>query len=210
MSSLGFGLLAVSTLFVIVNPLAEVPAFLAMTQHDTPEQRIRTARLACSVTAAVLLVFALVGTWIFKALGITRPAFQLAASVVLLLVAGHAARSTLARLLDARGNGCGCGKRGHRGHAAGHADARRPRRDLDGDPPAQRGEELGGPARSLRRDPPGRGGSYVILRVAARGASWLSPIALRIATRVMGLLLAAVAFQFMRNAFQTVTTHIRS
>jgi multiple antibiotic resistance protein len=50
----------------------------------------------------------------------------------------------------------------------------------------------------------------VILRVAARGASWLSPIALRIATRVMGLLLAAVAFQFMRNAFQTVTTHIRS
>lgn len=44
--------------------------------------------------------------------------------------------------------------------------------------------------------------SYLILRVAARGARWLSPIALRIATRIMGLLLAAVAVQFMLNGLQ--------
>ena len=35
----------------------------------------------------------------------------------------------------------------------------------------------------------------------------LRPIAMRIATRVMGLLLAAVAFQFMLNALQAVTWH---
>jgi multiple antibiotic resistance protein len=39
-------LLAASSLFVIVDPLATVPAFLAMTPNDTPEHRIKTARLA--------------------------------------------------------------------------------------------------------------------------------------------------------------------
>jgi multiple antibiotic resistance protein len=42
--------------------------------------------------------------------------------------------------------------------------------------------------------------SYLILRLSARGMKWLSPIALRITTRVMGLLLAAIAFQFALNA----------
>src|SRR5436309_3139272 len=37
-------LLAGSSLFVIVDPLATVPAFLAMTPIDPPEQRIRLAR----------------------------------------------------------------------------------------------------------------------------------------------------------------------
>src|SRR6266404_5464685 len=75
-------LLAASSLFVIVDPLAVVPAFLAMTPTDSPEQRIRMARLACCVMAGVLIVFAIAGKWIFKFLGITMPAFQIAASNV--------------------------------------------------------------------------------------------------------------------------------
>jgi len=42
--------------------------------------------------------------------------------------------------------------------------------------------------------------SYYVFKLAARGANWISPIAMRIFSRVMGLLLAAVAFQFMINA----------
>ena len=42
--------------------------------------------------------------------------------------------------------------------------------------------------------------SYCILRVSARGAKWLTPIAMKIVIRVMGLLLAALAFQFLINA----------
>ncbi|HEX3857801.1 MAG TPA: MarC family protein [Verrucomicrobiae bacterium] len=80
-------LLAASSLFVIVDPLATVPAFLAMTPSDTPEQRIRTARLACCVAASVLLVFSIAGQLLFKVMDITMPAFQIAASIVLLLVA---------------------------------------------------------------------------------------------------------------------------
>jgi multiple antibiotic resistance protein len=44
--------------------------------------------------------------------------------------------------------------------------------------------------------------SYVILRLGARGARWINPIAMKITTRIMGLLLAAVPFQFMLNALK--------
>src|ERR1043165_3259972 len=82
-----YTLLASSSLFVIVDPLATVPAFIAMTPTDTPAERIRMARLACCVMGGILLLFAIAGQFIFKVLGITIPAFQLAASIVLLLVA---------------------------------------------------------------------------------------------------------------------------
>jgi multiple antibiotic resistance protein len=38
--------------------------------------------------------------------------------------------------------------------------------------------------------------------LSARGAQWLNPIALRITTRIMGLLLAAVAVQFMLDGLK--------
>ena len=44
--------------------------------------------------------------------------------------------------------------------------------------------------------------SYLVFRVAVRGARWLNPIAMKLATRLMGLMLAAVAFQFMVNALR--------
>src|SRR5262245_5865810 len=91
-------LLASSSLFFIVDPFATVPAFLAMTPTDTPEQRIRMARLACCVMAGVLIVFAAAGKIIFKVLGITMPAFQLAASIVLLLVALDMLRAQRSRV----------------------------------------------------------------------------------------------------------------
>ena len=208
MSALGFGLLAVSTLFVIVDPVAAVPAFLAMTHDDTPERRIRTARLACWVTAAVLLVFAIVGGWVFKILGITMTAFQLAASVVLLLIALDMLRAQRSRVQETREE-----------TAAGAA-----KEDVAVTPLAV--PMLAGPgaistAIVLRNEARGwvdqlvlygaivlvAAATYVVLHLAASGASWLSPIATRIATRVMGLLLAAVAFQFMLNALQAVTWH---
>src|SRR6059036_229299 len=93
-------LLAASSLFVIVDPLATVPAFLAMTPTDSPEQRIRMARLACCVMAGVLIVFAAAGQLIFKFLGITMPAFQIAASIVLLVVALDMLRAQRSRVQE--------------------------------------------------------------------------------------------------------------
>jgi len=102
MKALAFGLLAVSTLFVIVDPVASLPAFLSMTANDPVERQIRTARLACGVATGILFVFAVLGTFIFQILGITMPAFQLAASVILLLVALDMLRAQRSRIQETR------------------------------------------------------------------------------------------------------------
>jgi multiple antibiotic resistance protein len=70
-----------------MDPIALVPAFVAMTARDSREQRLRMARLACAVAAGVMVLFVLTGQWIFKLLGVTLPAFQIAGSVLLFLIA---------------------------------------------------------------------------------------------------------------------------
>ncbi len=193
--------LAASSLFVIVDPLATVPAFLAMTPADTPEQRIRMARLACIVAAGVLLAFALAGKWIFKFLGLTMPAFQLAASIVLLLVALDMLRAQRSRVQETSEE-----------TAAGVEKT-----DIAVTPlaiPMLAGPGAISTAVLLHNQAANLAqrvalylciagvcaASYLILRFSARSARWLSPIAMSITARIMGLLLAAVAMQFMLNA----------
>src|SRR6266496_6672662 len=93
-------LLAASSLFVIIDPIATVPAFLAMTPNDPPQDRIRMARMACVISAIILLIFATIGKLIFNFLGITIPAFQLAGSIVLLLVALDMLRAQRSRVQE--------------------------------------------------------------------------------------------------------------
>ena len=194
-------LLANSSLLVIIDPLASVPAFLAMTPTDTPEQRIKMARLACWVAAGVLLTFAAAGQYIFKFLGITMPAFQLAASIVLLLVALDMLRAQRSRVQETSEE-----------TAAGVVKT-----DIAVTPLAI--PMLAGPGaistaillHNQAADWVQRVAlycsillvclvSYLTFRLSARGARWLSPIAMNITVRIMGLLLAAVAIQFAVNA----------
>jgi multiple antibiotic resistance protein len=44
--------------------------------------------------------------------------------------------------------------------------------------------------------------AYLILRMAAHGAKWLNPIVIKISTRIMGLLLMAMAVQFLANGIK--------
>ena len=46
-----YTLSAVSSIFVILDPIAMVPAFIAMTPNDPPPAKLRMARLACWVAA---------------------------------------------------------------------------------------------------------------------------------------------------------------
>lgn len=196
-----YALLAISTLFVIVDPIAMVPAFLAMTPTDTPAQRIRVAKIASLTSAAVLLFFAWAGKLFFKLLGITLPAFQLAGAIVLLLVALDMlrAQSSPVRVTPAE------------------TDAGAEKSDIAVTPLAI--PMLAGPgaitsAILLRNQADSVAKQimlltaillvcasiYVIFRLSAHGARWLSPIALRLVTRIMGLVLAALAVQFAANA----------
>jgi multiple antibiotic resistance protein len=201
MNLIEYTLLAMSSLFVIVDPIATVPAFLAMTPQDTPEQRVKMARLACLVMTGVLIAFSTAGKWIFRFMGITMPAFQFAASIVLLLVALDMLRAQRSRVHETTEE-----------TAAGIEKT-----DIAIAPlaiPMLAGPGAISTAILLRNQAADfyqhvalyaailvvALATYLILRLSARTTRWFSPIAMNIATRIMGLLLAAVAIQFMLNA----------
>ena len=205
MTLLEFTLLAISSLFVIVDPIAVVPSFLAMTPEETPAARIRMARLACVVMVVVLLGFAILGARILSFLGLQLPAFQMAGGLVLLLIALDMLRAQRSRVQETREE-----------TAAGAA-----KDDIAVTPLAI--PMLAGPGAIstvilLHNRADGFTqelllcaailvvgvATYVILHFSAHGARWLNPIVMRITTRVMGLLLAAVAFQFIINALVTL------
>ena len=97
MESLQSALITFTSLLFIVDPVAAVPAYLVVTQNETPEQRRSTARRACISMAIILIVFAAAGSFIFRAFGITLPAFRIAGGLILWLVALdmlHAQRTT--------------------------------------------------------------------------------------------------------------------
>jgi multiple antibiotic resistance protein len=84
---LSIGVVSLTALFFVVDPVAAVPFFLAMTRNDTPEKRRDLALRASLIAGAVLVVFAVAGAWIFRALGLSLGAFKIAGGVVLLLLA---------------------------------------------------------------------------------------------------------------------------
>jgi multiple antibiotic resistance protein len=83
---LKFALVALSAVFFVIDPIASVPIFLTITGSDTPAQRRRTAIRAALATWVTLSVFALAGGLIFKAFGISLGAFKIAGGVLLMLM----------------------------------------------------------------------------------------------------------------------------
>jgi multiple antibiotic resistance protein len=84
---LQFALVTFTSVLFIVDPIAVIPTYLVITQDETPAQRRLTARRACVAAALILVVFTLGGRWIFQLLGITLPAFRIAGGLILWLVA---------------------------------------------------------------------------------------------------------------------------
>ncbi len=82
-----FALVAFTSTLFLVDPIAVIPAYLAFTRTDTPDHRRRTARLACVVAGIALLIFAAGGDLILRAFGITLPAFRIAGGLILWFVA---------------------------------------------------------------------------------------------------------------------------
>ena len=79
--------IAMPAVLFIVDPIGVVPLFVAMTANDSPE-KCRAMALRASVTALFVLVFfALFGTVIFKVFGVTLAAFRVAGGLLLMLTA---------------------------------------------------------------------------------------------------------------------------
>jgi len=82
-----FAVTAFISVLFLVDPPGTVPPFLALTAGYTPKKRRKTALVACLTSTAVLSVFAVLGTYLFRYLGLTLPAFQIAGGLILFLVA---------------------------------------------------------------------------------------------------------------------------
>jgi multiple antibiotic resistance protein len=82
-----FALLAFTSILFIVNPIAVIPTYLVITQRLTPEQRAMTARRACVAAGIILVAFGVAGREIFQLFGITIDAFRVAGGLILWVVA---------------------------------------------------------------------------------------------------------------------------
>jgi multiple antibiotic resistance protein len=94
---LTFALSAVTALFVAIDPFGCVPLFVSITEGDEPEHKRRAARRASLVAAGTLTVFAVSGTFIFRLLGVSVAAFRIAGGVLLFLLAVDMLRAQRSR-----------------------------------------------------------------------------------------------------------------
>src|ERR1700685_1289003 len=81
-----FLLLAFSSVLFIVDPIACIPTFLALTADSDSAERRHLAKRASWTCFLVLAGFALAGTFLFKMFGITLPAFRIAGGLIMILI----------------------------------------------------------------------------------------------------------------------------
>ena len=92
-----FTLSTVTTLLMVVDAPAAVPIFLSMTALDTRDHRRQTALRAAVATGLVLASFGALGAVIFRVLGISLGAFRIAGGVLLFLLANDMLRARRSR-----------------------------------------------------------------------------------------------------------------
>lgn len=83
----GFLVTAFATLFVVIDPPGLVPLFIALTRGMGPERRRAMALRACIIATVLLTLFAIAGEALLGFIGISMPAFRIAGGMLLFLTA---------------------------------------------------------------------------------------------------------------------------
>ncbi len=78
---------AVVALFIIVDPLGNVPIFIGLTEKMNQKERRKTFQTAIIVSFALLMVFAVVGQQLLAIFGISIQSFMIAGGILLLVIA---------------------------------------------------------------------------------------------------------------------------
>jgi len=72
--------------FAVMNPIANTPVFLGLTDGDDPRVRRRIAARALAWSWVIILVFTVAGKLIFQLFGVTLPAFRIMGGILIALV----------------------------------------------------------------------------------------------------------------------------
>jgi multiple antibiotic resistance protein len=194
---LQFALVTFASVLFIVDPIAVVPTYLVITQGQSAAQRRVTARRACVAAAVILVVFAAAGGRIFGLFGITMPAFRIAGGLILWLVAMdmlHGNRSTQEGAAEIT--------EGQAKDDVAVTPLAMPM--LAGPGAISTVMVLSGQARDTGQTIIVYTSiaitlliSWITLRLAERLVKRIGQTGIRVMTRIMGLLLAAIAVQFV-------------
>jgi multiple antibiotic resistance protein len=199
-SMMQFSVVAFTSIFFLVDPFAVIPAFLSMTATDSPAQRRRSAKRAALTCFIVLSMFALVGSFIFRLFGLTLPAFEIAGGLILLLIG--------LEMLQAKRSGTQESAKeteeGEQKDDPGVLPLGIPM--LAGPGAISTVMVLMGPDPDVQRSIPIFAAiavtslaSFLVLSGADRVRKYMGETGIRIMMRLMGLILTALAVQFVLN-----------
>jgi len=202
---LQFSFVALTSVLFLVDPIAAIPTFLAMTAEQDAGQRRRMAKRAAWTCLVVLTGFAAAGKLIFRLFGITLPAFKIAGGVILLLIGLDMLRA----------------RRSQTKETPSEAEEGAEKEDIGIIPlgvPMLAGPGAISTVMVLIGGMPAWWyaipvflailvsslASYWILAGADRVRRYLGETGIRILTRLMGLMLTAIAVQFMLNGLTDI------
>jgi multiple antibiotic resistance protein len=83
---IAFTLSVFTGFFAIMNPIANVPIFSAMVEDADKETKRKISRKATFIAFLIVLVFVLLGKFIFELFGITIPAFKITGGILIFFV----------------------------------------------------------------------------------------------------------------------------
>src|SRR5215469_4544896 len=205
MALLQFALVAFTSVFALVDPFAAVPTFLIMTVHTEPKRRSKTAARASWTCFLVLSIFALAGPYIFEMFGITLPAFRIAGGIILGLIGIDMLRARRSATKETPGET----EEGAEKEDAGITPLGVPMLAGPGAMSSvtvlmaqnadwlHRGIVLGAVATASVV-------SFLVLAAADRVGAYMHETGIRILSRLMGLLLTAIAVQFVLDGLRDV------
>lgn len=82
-SIIHYSLLVFTGFFAIMNPIANAPIFMGLVTNNTKEEKRSISRSACITAFIIVLVFVLLGKYIFELFDLTIPAFRIAGGIII-------------------------------------------------------------------------------------------------------------------------------
>jgi multiple antibiotic resistance protein len=203
MALLQFWLIAFTSIFVLVDPIAAVPTFLAMTVDSNRPRRRHMAVRAAWTCFIVLITFSVAGTFIFRLFGITLAAFKIAGGLILGLIGLDMLKAKRSPTKETPGETEEGAEKEDVGiiplgipMLAGPGSISSVMVLMSQNPDWQHDIVVGCAIAAVAAL------SFLILAAADRVSLYLKETGIRILTRMMGLLLTAIAVQFVLNGLK--------